>query len=107
MLLQFLERARARRAIPGGLSPWLARSQNITGGRARALVADARRITGEPEIARRLTAGDLSPDATGVLARWKKAVAGSGFDGPQVAGEAIACIEADGVGGPGRRDRVR
>jgi hypothetical protein len=103
MLLQFLACAGKKRSLPGGAADWLASTQCLSNGHARTLARDANRVTTNPEVIRRLTEGRLSPDATRVIARYMKAVAGTVLDTPQTITDAITCIETEGVTEASRR----
>ena len=103
MLLQFLACARKKRSLPGGAADWLASTQCLSNGHARTLARDANRVTTNPEVIRRLTEGGLSPDATRVIARYMKAVAGTVLDTRQTITDAITCIETEGVTEAARR----
>lgn len=98
VLMQVLARAHQKRAVPGGVSAFLAGTQGVSQGRARTLVEDAKRISTEPVIGRRLTEGGLGPEGTRVIARTLKAVAGLELETQrQAVTDAITIIETDGV----------
>ena len=97
-LMQFLARAHQRRAVPGGVPAFLAATQGVSHGRARALVEDAQRITVEPEVNEYLAEGRLGPEGTRVIARTLKAVAGMEADTQrQAVVDAMSTMEAEGV----------
>lgn len=97
-LMQFLARAHHSRAVPGGVPAFLAATQGVSLGRARTLVADAQRITVDPEINECLSEGRLAPEGTRVIARTLKAVVGMEADTQrQAVLDAITTIETEGV----------
>lgn len=84
--------------MPGGAPAWLAATQGLSNGHARALVNDANHLATVPGIAGQLSEGSLSPDATRVLARVLKAVADSDTETQQeAAAEVISEIQTKGV----------
>lgn len=98
MLLQLVSRAQQHRAIPGGAPAWLAATQGVSNGHARALVNDAKHLTTDPEVAQGLSEGAFSQDATRVLARSIKAVIDTDPDTRrQVVADTISQIQCKGV----------
>src|SRR3984957_5216869 len=64
----------------GGGGPWLASVLDFPQGRARALVEDARRLSGMPEVEAELCSGRIGEDTVRALSRTVKAVRRTDLD---------------------------
>jgi len=104
--LRLLAEADRRRAARAGIGAWLSAELGYGSSRARGLAEEARRIGGMPELAGKLTAGELNQDQTRVVERAVKAAHGSGVDAAGAVTETLAVIERDGVSKAKERVRV-
>jgi len=104
--LRLLAEADRRKAARAGIGAWLSAELGYGSSRARGLAEEARRIGTMPELAGRLTAGELNQDQTRVVERAVKAVHGSGIDAGAAVAETLAVIEREGVGKAKARVRV-
>ena len=104
--LRLLAEADRHKAARAGISAWLSAELGYGSSRARGLAEEARRIGGMPELAGKLTAGELNQDQTRVVERAVKAVHGSGIDTGTAVAETLAVIEHEGVGKAKARVRV-
>ena len=104
--LRLLAEADRRRAARAGIGAWLSAELGYGSSRARGLAEEARRIGGMPELAGKLTAGELNQDQTRVVERAVKAVHGSGIDAGAAVAETLAVIKRDGVSKAKARVRV-
>ena len=104
--LRLLAEADRRKAARAGIGAWLSAELGYGSSRARGLAEEARRIGGMPELAERLTTGNLNQDQTRVVERAVKAAHGSGIDAGATVAETLAVIERDGVGKAKARVRV-
>jgi len=104
--LRLLAEADRHKAARAGISAWLSAELGYGSSRARGLAQEARRIGGMPELAEKLTAGELNQDQTRVVERAVKAVHGSGIDAGAAVAETLTVIERDGVARAKARVRV-
>jgi len=104
--LRLLAEADRRKAARAGIGAWLSAELGYGSSRARGLAEEARRIGGMPELAERLTAGELNQDQTRVVERAVKAAHGSGIDAGAAVAETLAVIEREGVSEAKARVRV-
>ena len=104
--LRLLAEADRRRAARAGIGAWLSAELGYGSSRARGLAEEARRIGGMPELAGKLTAGELNQDQTRVVERAVKAAHGSGIDAAGAVTETLAVIKRDGVSKAKERVRV-
>jgi len=104
--LRLLAEADRRKAARAGIGAWLSAELGYGSSRARGLAEEARRIGGMPELAEKLTAGELNQDQTRIVERAVKAVHGSGIDPGAAVAETLAVIEHEGVGKAKARVRV-
>jgi len=104
--LRLLAEADRRKAARAGIGAWLSTELGYGSSRARGLAEEARRIGGMPELAGKLTAGELNQDQTRVVERAVKAAHGSGIDAGVAVVETLAVIEREGVSRAKARVRV-
>jgi len=104
--LRLLAEADRRKAARAGIGAWLSTELGYGSSRARGLAEEARRIGAMPELAEKLTAGELNQDQTRVVERTVKAAHGSGIDASAAVAETLAVIEREGVGKAKARVRV-
>jgi len=95
--LRLLAEADRRKAARAGIGAWLSTELGYGSSRARGLAEEARRIGAMPELAGKLTAGELNQDQTRVVERAVKAAHGSGIDAGTAVVETLAVIEREGV----------
>jgi len=104
--LRLLAEADRRRAARAGIGAWLTAELGYGSSRARGLAEEARRIGGMPELAGKLTTGELNQDQTRIVERAVKAAHGSGVDAAGAVTETLAVIKRDGVSKAKARVRV-
>jgi len=104
--LRLLAEADRRKVARAGIGAWLSAEWGYGSSRARGLAEEARRIGGMPELAGRLTAGELNQDQTRVVERAVKAAHGSGIDTAGAVADTLAVIEREGVSRAKARVRV-
>ncbi|WP_034263521.1 HNH endonuclease [Actinospica robiniae] len=95
--LQALAQADRVKAARGGIGPWLAARQGYATGHARALARDARLLACVPDLAPHLTAGELTADATRLLARTVKACKDTSIDPAEATSAILHLVKQDGV----------
>jgi len=95
--LRLLAEADRRKAARAGIGAWLSAELGYGSSRARGLAEEARRIGAMPELAGKLTAGELNQDQTRVVERAVKAAHGSGIDAGAAVAETLTVIEREGV----------
>jgi hypothetical protein len=103
--LQVLAQADRLKAARGGIGPWLAAKQGHSKGHARSLAQDARLLATVPDLAPRLASGELSADATRLLARTVKACENSALDVDTEVAATLETVRAQGVSGAAERVR--
>lgn len=95
--LQLLAEADRGRSARAGIGAWLKAELGYSGGRARGLAEEARRLGAVPELAGKLSGGELNQDQTRVVARVVKAARGAGVDPSTAVAETLTVLERDGV----------
>ena len=98
LLLQVLARVDQAGAVPAGVGPWLTAELGYQPGRGRAIAQDARRIGAMPELAQKLTSGQLTTGHTRVLARAEHAVNGTAQDATRAVVQTLAILDTHGIG---------
>jgi len=104
--LQALARADGEKSARAGIGAWLTAELGYGNSRARGLAEEARRIGTLPELAEKLTAGQLNQDQTRVVDRAVKAVNDTGIDATETITETLEAIERDGITKARARIRV-
>jgi len=104
--LRLLAEADRRKAARAGIGAWLSAELGYGSSRARGLAQEARRIGGMPELAGKLTTGELNQDQTRVVERAVKAAHGSGIDAGAAVADTLTVIECEGVARAKARVRV-